>query len=139
MKNDLRTPWEIYRFDVLSKHCKQCGLNDLETTFVILSGSHICPLEDDIKAFRQWQSRGIVPHTWTPGFEALKRGKAQLESTGDLCSNHVRKTEYFSGNHNLGWEGMEYWNCYPLWFRKKVLGVWHPDFKKTKKKKKKKK
>lgn len=119
---------DLYKFEILYNQCKREGLTDRETAFVISSGSVIVPFPEDIKAFRDFQSKGIRPNFETYGFETLKRGQAQIESIGDLCSNYVRKTAYFNGNINYAWEGTEYWKQYPKWYTK-ILLYWHPKFK----------
>jgi hypothetical protein len=132
MSDSLLTRWDRFRFDVLTQHCQSCGLTRRETVFVIAAGAHIAPFDDDVRAFRLWQSKGIEPGD-SDGVQVLKRGKAQVESEGDLCSNSVRRRAYFgeSKNGDGCWEGTAYWDEYPAWFTE-ILLWWHPRYAKRK-------
>lgn len=124
------TRYDKFKFDVLSRHFLSCGLSQRETVFLLCSNVHICPLDADIKVFRDFESKGILPPNYDIDNNPLKQGKAQVESIGELCSNYIRRSSYW-GNPKYPllecWEGTEYWDQYPDWFTK-ILLWWHPKY-----------
>lgn len=101
-----------------------CGLTSRETAYVICGGGHVAPLDDDVRAFRRWQTSGRRPRV-TPGVSVLAAGKAQIESAGSICSNNNRRLSWLKGDD--GWEGVSFWREYPSWFTRIILW-WHPEF-----------
>ena len=117
------TTREKYRFDIVCGLCKRAGMTARETAFFLHSGKTIPPFKDEIDAWRQRESFG-KDISITNGIENLLRGKADIESSGDFCSNSDRTQ---NTSMTSGWEGTAYWDQFPGWYTKIVLW-WHPKY-----------